>query len=207
MSFYEFARSLVVALSRLRFRVVVLGGGHVPPQGAYIVAPSHRSVFDIPFAALVTDRKLRFLAKDQLFATKPGKKLFEALGAIEVERGSADRGALRALERALRDGEPVVVFPEGTRREGPQIAQLFDGAGFLAVKLGVPVVPVGIAGAEAGHNLSGGWRRHPVAVVVGEPIEPPALEGRARRRAAMELTTRLHQEMQRCYDAARRHVE
>jgi 1-acyl-sn-glycerol-3-phosphate acyltransferase len=122
-----------------------------------------------------------------------------------VERGAADRGALRALELALRDGEPVALFPEGTRGNGPELGPLFDGAAYLAVKLGIPIVPVGIGGSEEilpkGAKVP---RLHRVAVVVGDPIDPPPPNGRSRRSAAMAMTEQLGAELQRAFDEARR---
>jgi 1-acyl-sn-glycerol-3-phosphate acyltransferase len=203
VNFYSFGRSVVLGGCRLFFRVQVEGAGRVPPSGAYIVAPTHRSIFDVPFTAFITKRTLHFLAKDELFSTRFGAWLFTSLGAVRVERGTADRGALRALEAALEHGDPVVVFPEGTRRSGPKVGDLFDGASYLAVKLGVPIVPVGVGGSE--FILPKGKvfpRPHRVAVVVGEPIVPPVLEGRVRRSAATQLTRELAGSLQRCFDRA-----
>jgi 1-acyl-sn-glycerol-3-phosphate acyltransferase len=205
VSFYQFARAVVLSVFKVVFRVRVVGKDRVPSTGAYIVAPSHRSILDIPFAAFITPRTVRFLAKDDLFRTPLGGRFFDALGAVKVERGTADRAALRALEDALAAGSPVAVFPEGTRHSGPDIAELFAGAAFLAIKLSVPIVPVGIGGSE--HILPKGKlfpRVHRVAVSVGRPIMPPALEGRARRAAATTLTTQLQAELQRCFDDAER---
>ena len=67
MSFYRFARAVVLSACRVVFRVHVVGQARVPRSGAYIVAPSHRSGFDIPFAAFITKRNIRFLAKEELF--------------------------------------------------------------------------------------------------------------------------------------------
>jgi 1-acyl-sn-glycerol-3-phosphate acyltransferase len=148
---------------------------------------------------------VRFLAKDDLFTTPLGRKLFDALGAVEVERGTADRGAMRALESVLERGEPVAIFPEGTRHSGPRIADLFDGAAYLSVKFGVPIVPVGVGGSE--HILPKGKlfpRVHRVAVSVGEPLLPPVLESRARRSAAKRLTEQLQASLQACFDDAER---
>lgn len=205
MSFYQFARAVVLSVFKVVFRVRVVGKGRVPTAGAYIVAPSHRSVLDVPFAAYITRRTIRFLAKDDLFESALGRRLFEALGAVEVERGTADRGAMRALEGVLESGEPVAIFPEGTRRSGPELGPLFAGAAYLSVKYGVPIVPVGIGGS--GHILPKGKRLpriHRVVVSVGEPIAPPPLEGRARRSAAKQLTEELQTALQRCLDDAER---
>jgi 1-acyl-sn-glycerol-3-phosphate acyltransferase len=208
MTFYQFARAIVLGLCSLAFRVRVVGTEHVPASGAYIVAPTHRSGFDVPFAAYITKRTVRFLAKEELFGNWFSDRLFTALGAIEVERGAADRGALRALEAALREGSPVALFPEGTRGSGREIGPLFDGAAYLAVKLGVPIVPVGVGGSEQilakGKKLP---RLHRVAVVVGKPLMPPEREGRARRTAAARLTEDLATELQECFDEATRLAE
>jgi 1-acyl-sn-glycerol-3-phosphate acyltransferase len=203
MMFYRFARAVVLSVCKVVFRVRVVGKENVPRSGAYIVAPSHRSILDVPFSAFVTTRTIRYLAKEELFSTSFGSKFFTALGAVRVERGTADRAALRALEAELARGEPVAVFPEGTRESGPRIAPLFDGAAYLAVKLGVPIVPVGVGGSE-GILPKGKLFPRPrrVAVVVGKPIVPPALEGRARRAAATKLTAELAAELQRVFTDA-----
>jgi 1-acyl-sn-glycerol-3-phosphate acyltransferase len=205
VTFYQFARAIVLSVCKVFFRVRVVGLENVPASGPYIVAPSHRSNLDVPFAAFVTRRTIRFLAKDELFTPGFGEKLFNALGAIPVDRGTADRGALRKIEAALREGSVVGLFPEGTRKSGPDIADLFDGTTYLAVKLGVPIVPVGIGGSE--YILAKGRkipRVHRVVVSVGKPIVAPALEGRARRATASRLTAELHTELQRVFDDAER---
>ena len=203
MTFYRFARAVVLSVCKVLFRVHVSGREHVPASGAYIVAPTHRSILDVPFAAFITPRTIRFLAKDELFSNGIGRRLFTALGAIRVERGTADRGALRALEDALVEGSPVAVFPEGTRASGPRLAPLFDGAAYLAVKLQVPIVPVGVGGSE---GILPKGKRFPrirrVAVVVGRPIEPPEPTSRARRAAAAKLTDELATELQRVFTEA-----
>jgi 1-acyl-sn-glycerol-3-phosphate acyltransferase len=203
--FYRVVRLVVMAVFRPLFRVEIIGAEHLPPAGAYIAAPTHRSITDVPFTSFVTSRTIRFLAKEELMSTAVGRWIFSHLGAVPVERGAADRAALRVLEQVLRDGDPVALFPEGTRSEGVRLAPLYDGAAYLSVKLGVPIVPIGIGGSE--HILPKGSvfpRLHKVVVVVGEPIEPPHLEGGSRRRAATKVTDELATELQRCFDEALR---
>jgi 1-acyl-sn-glycerol-3-phosphate acyltransferase len=205
VTFYQFIRAIVLSVCSVAFRVEVSGKEKVPRDGAYIVAPTHRSGFDVPFAAYITSRTVRFLAKEELFSNPFFDWLFTSLGGIRVDRGAADRGALRALEEVLRTGEPVALFPEGTRASGPQLGALFDGAAYLAVKLGVPIVPVGIGGSE--EILPKGARvprLHRVAVVVGDPIMPPEMAGRARRVAAGRMTEQLGAGLQAAFDEARR---
>jgi 1-acyl-sn-glycerol-3-phosphate acyltransferase len=204
MSFYRFARAVVLSLCKVAFRVKVRGAEHVPIRGAYIVAPTHRSNLDTPFAAFVTKRRIRFMAKQELFQRPLGAKLFTALGGVSVERGSpSSRAALKAIQAALADGEPVAVFPEGTRRHGREVTDLFDGTAYLAVKLGVPIVPIGIGGSEeilaSGKKLP---RLRRVAVVVGPPIVPPADATTRKRGDLATITAELQAELQRLFDQA-----
>jgi 1-acyl-sn-glycerol-3-phosphate acyltransferase len=201
---YRIGRVILTGGCRLLFGVRVTGKENVPPTGVYIVAPSHRSLFDIPIAAVITPRRIRFMAKESLFSTRFGTWLFSALGAIRVERGTTDRGALRASQAALEAGEPLAIFPEGTRREGPALGDLYHGAAYVALKLGVPIVPVGIGGSEqilaTGRLLP---RLHRVRVVVGEPLRPTAAVGRVKRSDVAALTDELRASLQTCFDAAR----
>ncbi len=203
MTFYGFARAIVLSACRVAFRVQVVGRDLVPRSGVYVVAPSHRSVLDIPFTAFITRRRIRFMAKKELFSSRFGAWLFDALGAIRVDREATDRAALRACQEALEAGEPVAVFPEGTRGHGPQLSDLFDGAAYLAVKLGIPIVPVGI-GASEEILAKGRWipRFRKVHVVVGEPIGPPRAAGPVRRSDVAAVTKELAVRLQECFDAA-----
>ncbi|HEY7137055.1 MAG TPA: lysophospholipid acyltransferase family protein [Acidimicrobiia bacterium] len=203
-AFYQFARGVLVGLCYLLFRARVIGRAHVPKRGAYIVAPTHRSLVDIPLAATITRTPIRFMGKQELWKTPFGAWLFSALGGFPVDR-SAGTGAVRAALARLADGEPVVVFPEGTRRSGPRVEDLQDGAAFLAVKAGVPIVPVGIAGTEE-ILPSGKVALHPhkVVVVVGDPLVPApgSGSGPARRQETETLTAALESSLQQLFAEA-----
>ena len=202
--FYGFARGLLFGLSKLLFRIRIQGEEQVPTHGAFIVAPSHRSYLDTPFVSFITRRKIRFMAKEELFANSFGAKLFTALGGIPVTRGSASaRTAMKAVQAALEAGEPAAVFPEGTRDHGPTISPLFDGTAYLAVKLGVPIVPVGIGGSEeilaSGKKMP---RLHKVSVRVGAPIHPPADASTRKRTDLVAISDELLKSLQSLFDEA-----
>src|SRR5262249_13339681 len=117
---------------------------------------------------------------------------------VGVEGGGAERGAWGGGERGREDGEPLAVFPEGTRRHGRDIVDLFDGAVYLASRAGVPIVPVGIGGSEqilaSGRSLP---RPHKVAVVVGDPIQAPdRRNGRVPRPEMTNATEKVRLETQ-----------
>jgi 1-acyl-sn-glycerol-3-phosphate acyltransferase len=145
------------------------------------------------------------MGKAELWKYGWSAKFFSALGGFPVERGGADRGAMRAAEAALTGGEPLGMFPEGTRRSGPVVEDLHNGVAFLAARRGVPIVPIGIGGSEAilarGRKLPKFGR---VVVIVGEPIHPPARDPGAsvRRTDVAALTEQLREAVQALFDEA-----
>lgn len=203
-AFYTFARAIVVGLTRLLTRVRVVGKENVPRAGAFVLAPVHRSNIDTPLAAAITRRRLRFMGKDSMWKWRWFGWVLSSLGAFPVTRGTADREALRRCIAVLRAGEPLVLFPEGERKSGPIVHPLFDGAAYVAVKAGVPVVPVGIGGSERVQAKGSRFVRPArCVVVVGAPMTAPRdAEGRVRRSAVRELTESLHAELQRLLDEA-----
>ena len=98
---------------------------------------------------------------DKYWKNKAFGRLLTALGGFPVSRGTADREALRRCIAVLEGGEPLVLFPEGERKSGPIVQPLFDGATYIAVKAGVPIVPVGIGGSE--RAMPKGAKYHPPA--------------------------------------------
>ena len=201
---YRFARSVVVAFCLLFWRVTVKGKENVPATGPFILAPVHRSNVDFAIVAAVTPRRMLYLAKDSIWKFGLGR-VWESLGGIPVARGTADREAMRQLGAALAAGDPVVMFPEGTRQSGPEVQPLFDGPAYVASRAGVPIVPVGIGGSERAMP-KGSKMLRPVKIrlVVGKPMYPEPREPGARvpRRAVAELTASLKDEVQRLFDEA-----
>lgn len=202
--FYRVARFLLVAvLCRLWFRMTFTGRENLPASGPYVVAPVHRSNLDTLFVGGLTSRRLRYMGKDSLWKTRFFGAMFSALGAFPVHRGTADREALRRCIEVLQGGEPLVIFPEGTRQSGPTVQPLFEGAAYVATRAGVPIVPVGIGGSEAAMPKgSKVIRPVKVHVVIGQPLAPPAWDGRVPRAAVHDLTKELSTELQRLFDEA-----
>lgn len=211
---YRVLRLLLTAVSKVWFRATVTGTDNVPRSGGYILAPgAHRSILDTPIAALASPRVLRFMGAENYFAI-PGLGFFlRSMGGFPVERAMTDRAALRVAEAVLAGGEPLVVFPEGTRQDGPLIGDMKEGASFLACRTGVPIVPVGIGGAARAMPKGGRLPRpRRIAVVVGAPIHPPARDdgtgtGRIKRSAIRGVTEELRAELQVLFDEAQRRAD
>ncbi len=173
--------------------------------GATILAPVHRSNLDSALLATKSNRRIRALGKESLFTTPGVSYLCAALGAIPVRRGEADRDALKAAKFLLDQGETMIVFPEGGRQSGSKIAELFDGAAWLAARTGARVIPVGIAGTEAAMPQGAKFlHRSHVAIVPGRPMAPPeGVDGkRASRQQLQEFTAELAINLQAAQDRA-----
>ena len=143
---YALARTVLTPPLRLWFRVRASGLEHVPTEGAAIVAPNHKSFLDPFFVGLAVRRRVRFMAKVEMFRG-PLCPLLVGLGAFPVRRGEADAEAVETARAILRAGGLVVVFPEGTRVDEPDaLGSPHHGAGRLAMDTGAPIVPVAISG-------------------------------------------------------------
>jgi 1-acyl-sn-glycerol-3-phosphate acyltransferase len=179
-------------LFRLRWR----GIEHVPTAGGYVLAANHNSNLD-PWALglpLFPRRHLRFMAKSELFRAGLGP-ILHGMGAFRVRRGQRDREAIETAVELAREGEIVVMFPEGTRREKGLVkkweARAHTGAARIALEADVPLVPAAIKGTD---RLS---RLGPIRVVFGEPVGLDDLRGGDPGDAAQEATDRLMAEIGR----------
>ena len=192
------------AVTALYWRLEIIGLERMPRSGAFVLAPVHRSNLDFFIAGLASRRQVMFMAKDSIFLGGLVDRFLGALGAYPVKRGSVDREAIRRSESHLAAGRPVVIFPEGRRRDGPLIEDLFDGPAFIASRQRVPIVPIGIGGSDRAMPIGAKmvWPRK-VVIVVGEPIYPDVgLEGRASRTVVSALTEELALSLQSLYDEA-----
>ena len=202
--FYRIARFILCGGIRSYTRMIVIGGENIPTDGAFVLAPTHRSYIDTPIAGVLYKRRMRFMGKGEMWHSKWFGWIISALGAFPVRRGQADREALTRCIEVLESGEPLVLFPEGERKDGPVVQPLFDGAAYVAARGKVPIIPVGIGGsAQVMPRHAKFVYPHRTCVIVGEPIEVERSEsGRASRRAVHEVTEKLHAELQRLFDEA-----
>ncbi len=206
MRVYKVVVTFIRKIMNPYFRVEVHGRvDNLKVEGPLILAPVHRSNLDSMLVAGASTRRCRALAKHTMFEKKWFAWLIASLGAFPVERGTADREALRAARMLLDNGEAMFVFPEGTRQEGRQVGAIYDGVAYLAAKTGAQVVPVGIAGT--GEAMAKGTKfpkRVKVILEVGELMQPPTASGKRvtvgdRARFSAELGQVLQQLMDEAY--------
>jgi 1-acyl-sn-glycerol-3-phosphate acyltransferase len=201
---YRLCRAFVRIVVFRLYRVKIQGAEHLSIPGPVIIAPVHRSLLDIPIIGSIPERRIKTLAKIDLFSPRPLAWFLAALGGYPVRRGTADREALRISIMLLERGEMMMVYPEGTRRSGPEVTDIFDGCAYLAAKSGALVVPVGIAGTEDAMPKHRTFpRRTNVVIHIGEPLDPPSSDGRVTRAARVEFSERLRVELQRLFTSAR----
>ncbi len=204
--FYRGFRVFALGLFRVWTRLRIEGVENIPTEGGFVLAPGgHRSLIDTPAAAVASPRLLRFMGAEKYFAVPGVGWALRSVGGFPVERDATDRAALRLAEDLLNQGEPLVIFPEATRFEGPVVQPLKQGAAFLAARAGVPVVPVGFGGAARawpkGKKLI---RPYKMVIIIGKPIFPPPRPtgGRVKRSQTKAMTEQLHAELQRLFDRA-----
>lgn len=202
---YRSLRQLGVWLATVFWRFDVEGRDRLPTVGPFVYCPVHRSYVDFLVAGMSVPRRMRFMAKDSLWRIGWFGRFLEYIGAFPVNRDNPDRGALRRAEEAVATGEPVVIFPEGQRREGPEVHDLHHGPAWVACRHRVPIVPVGIGGSERALPIGAKMLRPArIRVVIGEPIYPDVeLTGRVPRRVVTETTAELHKALQELYDTVR----
>lgn len=202
---YGVVRQMIETFCRLYFRVEIHGREHIPRTGAFIVAPVHRSYLDTPLLGAMTRRRMRYMGAEKMWTNRALGWFLTAVGGFPVHRGSADREALKAGLAVLERGEPLVMFPEGTRQEGPILHTLFDGPAYVSARSGAPILPVGLGGTEAAMPKGKRFIR-PVkmSIVIGEPIQPPPAKasGSVPRSAVRELTADLGTAIQGLFDEA-----
>ena len=171
-----------------------------------ILAPVHRSFADFGFAAFCTDRKLFFMTKDEMWKQQVARQAAAHRRRLPgPPRVGRPRGAA-AGRGGPRTGQVLVLFPEGTRREGPVIEDLMEGAAFLSARTGAPIVPIGIGGSDlAMPKGSAIPKPFTIQVVIGPAIPPPARTGggRVSRSAVHAATEALVPALQAVYDEAK----
>jgi len=197
---YRLCAGIVSGLSKVLFRPTVTGAENIPLEGPVIIAPIHRSNVDFALTLFISKRKVFFMAKDSLFRVPLLGPLITHLGAFPIHRGSADRESMAHSEAVLRQGHALVLFPEGTRKEGLSVAPLHDGAMFVAARTGATIVPVGIGGSDRampkGAKLP---RPSKIRIVVGRAIDPPSSEGRVSRSALTAKSEELREALEKVY--------
>lgn len=171
--FYAIIRGLFKIF--LMFLGLKVEGLHnLPKTGPVIVAANHVSNWDPILVGVALSRPIHFMAKAELFENALLRAIMRGLNAFPVNRGRADRNAIRQALEMLKCGEMLGIFPEGARRKVVPQAGIQSGVAMLAMKSGAMVVPVALTGTEG--LFPCGWRRT-LRVRIGEPMDLVSYRG------------------------------
>jgi 1-acyl-sn-glycerol-3-phosphate acyltransferase len=167
---YDLARMIVTWPVVFVYRTRAISSPNVPADGPFILAPNHFSNMDHFFCGIYMRRRIRFMAKSQLFfRNRILDYIFRIGGAFPVRRGHHDEEAFITAHSILDRGGCVLIYAEGGRSRTGGLGEPKPGVGRLALESGVPVVPVAIHGSKAVRS----WKRlrfPKITVQYAEPI-------------------------------------
>jgi len=199
LAWYKLARGILRIFCHAVFRLRVHGLENVPREGAFILACNHQSYLDPAFCGTHVRNRLLFLARDSLFSNWFFGPLIRSVNAIPVKRDQSDIAAIKKVIATLRQGQPVCLFPEGTRTNDGRIAPVKPGFGLLCRRGRAPIIPVVIDGAFEC------WPRHRklfrpgcVRVCYGPPISVEQVEQMGDEKLAQYLTDELRRMQNDC---------
>ncbi len=169
---YSFLKPIVAPIFRLLFNVRIIGKENVPAQGGVLLCPNHISAVDVISIGAVCPRQITCVAKKELFSVPVLGSICRGLGAVKIDRGGADVGAIKASISAIEDGKVVTIFPQGHRCPAvdPATTKIHHGAGLIAYHAKCDIIPVCI-------NVKGGKYRlfRKTEIIFGKPIRYAAL--------------------------------
>ena len=193
MLLYWILLPIVWVLDHILFRFEVIGRENlkaVRDGRAYVIAPNHIANLDpVLIAITIFDwKRLRILAKEELFKNPLAGWFLRCMGAVSIERGKGDTTTVEKLTNECKNGTGIMIFPEGTRVEEGENVDAKAGAAMFATRTGVPIVPMYIPAQKH-------WFR-PTTVVIGEPYYPQIQGRRAtaeeNQEIAREIMRRIH---------------
>jgi 1-acyl-sn-glycerol-3-phosphate acyltransferase len=179
---YKFARSLIRLILSIFTRLEVVGAENMPSSGSLIIAANHLGRLDVPLVYYFLDRPDVILLIAEKYQKIPLVGwIVNRLDGIWVDRFNADFRAMRQALARLRAGGVLVLAPEGTRSPTEKLLEAKPGAGYLAAKAGVPILPVAVTGTEDRiviHQITH-FRRILIRIQAGQPFQLPPFDAKS----------------------------
>lgn len=167
-AFYVVIRAIAYPFYRLFNRISVKGKENIPKSGGALLCCNHMGINDVLVLGAVSPRQLHFLSKKEWFAVPILSSFISAMGAIKLDRGGKDVGALKNAIKCINDGKIITIFPQGHRYPSvdPAETPVKSGAGLIAYRSGADVIPVAIRTKNLKYRFM-----QKIYVTIGEPIK------------------------------------
>jgi 1-acyl-sn-glycerol-3-phosphate acyltransferase len=180
---HRLARPVLCSAFRLLFHVLspvkVIGRENVPPKGPYLIAINHVSTFDPPFIIAFWPVVPEAAGASEIWERRGQSALVFFYGGIPVHRGQFDRQAIEKMIEVLQADRPLVIAPEGGRSHTPGMRRAEPGVAYLADKVSVPVIPVGIVGTTDDYaEKAFHFKRPALEMHIGKLMRLPPVEGK-----------------------------
>lgn len=189
---YRWGQRLTAFFCKAMGRLEARGVDHIPREGGVLFVSNHVSFLDPVIVGSAASREIHYMARSTAFDIPGLGKLIAAYNAYPVNRGAADLKALRNTITLLKNGNAVLIFPEGTRSPDGELGTARDGACFIAHRAGVPIIPVFHRGAERMLPRNSKWpRRTQLIVTFGTPLELKAQEFETKREMYQQMGTQI----------------
>lgn len=169
---YRLAFSFIPPVWRAMFRMRIRGAENIPRTGAVLLVSNHRSNLDPFFVGVAFPRQIHFMAKAELWKVKLLGRLIDRLGTFPVNRGEADRAAVKRALETLAGGAVVGMFPEGRRQRSSPLGEIQAGVSLFALRDGVVTIPMVLDGTDRVVR-KGLLRLTRVSVAFGPALELP----------------------------------
>jgi 1-acyl-sn-glycerol-3-phosphate acyltransferase len=177
---WKICQLLVRVFASVVFDLKVYGVRNIPRSGGVLIVSNHQSLLDPPLLGARLPRPMSYMAKSELFRNEAFAWLIRRLGAFPVKQGAGDVGAIKETVNRLQEGRVLNIFPEGSRTESGEVLPMQPGVGLVVRRAGVPIVPAAICGSyEAWPKGSRSFRRHPIRIVYGPPIDVSGMKADA----------------------------
>ena len=186
-------RAFVLKVFYVMFHTIiptkVIGKENMPTDGGAVVVSNHIHALDSISIIAHTKRMIFAMAKEELFEKKIGNWFFTKVGVFPISRGTGDSTAIEKANNYLKDGELLLIFPEGTRNGLAKGVKFKKGAAFFAIQNNVPIIPIGVVGKFKPFTK--------VTINIGKPIDISEylVEGKVDPRKVVLLTSKIQEEV------------
>lgn len=181
----KFVKGFLRTLYKITFRMEITGEENktkAGENGGYIICANHVNFLDAVAVVVFSKEKIRFIGKYDLARVGIIRWLEHLFDVIPIKRNTQDLEAMKRCLKALKNKEILGIFPEGTRKGMEKHQKVKNGAAFMAIKSGVPVVPVGISGEFKPFKK--------VYITYGEPIDMSKYKIKGKEKEGQEQATK-----------------